>query len=187
MKVLVLLLCLLLFVAGLAAAQETSSVKKYPSPFLMTSAGQNPDVLMVKIVAEREKLDFNYEALAETGDVQGNKTLLLVMGVSMKGLGSAGIKLDDELARVDRLIGEARSREMSVIGMFAGGAGGRGGRDQLTDSVISHVAPMVDYLVVIKSGDKDGFLKGIAENNSIPLTYMNTIVDMTKIVPQIFR
>jgi len=186
-QLLLLIVCLFLLGAAIAHSQEISGVKNYPSPFLMTSAGQSPDVLMVKIVAEREKLDFAYEALAETADVGGNKTLLLVMGVSMKGLGSAGIKLDEEIARVDRIIAEARSNDMGVIGMFAGGAGGRGGRDELTDSIISEVAPNVDYLVVIKSGDKDGFLKGIAEDNSIPLTYMNTIVDMTKIVPQIFQ
>jgi len=186
-RVILSAICILLMSAAYVHAQEISDVKSYPSPFFITSAGQSPDVLMVKIVAEREKLDFTYKALAETADIAGHKTLLLVMGVSMKGLGSAGIKLDEEIGRIDRLIQEARGKGMGIIGMFTAGAGGRGGRDELTDSVISKVAPKVDYLVVIRSGDKDGFLKGIAEGNTIPLTYMNTIVDMTKIVPQMFQ
>jgi hypothetical protein len=169
------------------SAQEVADVKKFPSPFILTAAGQSPDVLMVKIVSERGKLDFKYQALAKTPDIMGMKTLVIVMGVSMKGLGSAGIKLDEEVNRVLRLIDDARKNKTAVIGVFAGGAGGRGGRDQLTDSLLAQIAPKVDYLVVIKTGDKDGFLKGIATDNKIPLTYMPAIVDMTKIITGIFN
>lgn len=175
-------------IAGLPAwAQESAEIRKYPSPFLLTAAGQTPDVLMVKIVSERSKLDFKYQALAKAADLAGAKSVLVVMGVSMKGLGSAGIKLDEEAARVLRLLEEARKLGLPVIGVFAGGAGGRGGRDQLTDSLLAQVAPKVDYLVVIRSGDKDRFLGGIAEKNKIPLTYMETIVDMNKVIPGIFN
>ena len=168
-------------------AQEIAEVKKYPSPFILTAAGQSPDVLMVKIVSERGKLDFKYQALAKTPDLMGMKTLMIVMGVSMKGLGSAGIKLDEEVSRVLRLVDDARKNGTAVIGVFAGGAGGRGGRDQLTDSLLAQIAPKVDYLVVIKTGDKDGFLKAIATDNKIPLTYMPAIVDMTRIITGIFK
>jgi len=180
---------LFIMVAGstIVSAQEIAEVMKFPSPFILTAAGQSPDVLMVKIVSERGKLDFKYQALAKTPDVMGMKTLVIVMGVSMKGLGSAGIKLDEEVSRVLRLIDDARKNKTAVIGVFAGGAGGRGGRDQLTDSLLSQIAPKVDYLVVIKTGDKDGFLKGIATDNNIPLTYMPAIVDMTRIITGIFK
>jgi hypothetical protein len=169
------------------AAQEITEIRLYPSPFLLTAAGQTPDVLMVKIVSERSKLEFKYQALAKADDLTGMKSVLVVMGVSMKGLGSAGIKLDEEAARVLRLIEGARKAGLPVVGVFAGGAGGRGGRDQLTDALLAQVAPQVDYLVVIRSGDKDGFLVGIAEKNKIPLTYMETIVDMNKVIPGIFK
>ena len=177
----------MLVVTGGAQAQVIDEVKHFPSPFLLTAAGQSPDVLMVKIIAEREKLDFTHKALAASADLDGMKTLLLVMGVSMKGLGAAGIKLDEEVTRVTQLIEDARAKNMPIIGMFAAGAGGRGGRDQLTDSLLEQVAPQVDYLVVIKTGDKDEFLKGLAEKHQIPLTYMETVVDMTKVVPAIFQ
>jgi len=174
-------------VGSFAGAQEISSVNTFDSPFLITAAGQTPDVLMVKIVAERERLDFEYKSLATPADVNQKETLLLVMGVSMKGLGSAGIRLDEEVTRVNELIEAAHSSGIPVIGMFAAGAGGRGGRDQLTDTLLAEIAPRVDYLVVIRSGDRDGFLNGIAVENGIPLTYMETIVDMTRIVPAMFE
>jgi len=182
-----MVLSLLIAGAGILSAQEITEVKKYPSPFILTAAGQSPDVLMVKIVSERGKLDFKYQALAKTPDLMGMKTLMIVMGVSMKGLGSAGIKLDEEVNRVLRLVDDARKNGTAVIGVFAGGAGGRGGRDQLTDSLLAQIAPKVDYLVVIKTGDKDGFLKGIAAEHKIPLTYMPAIVDMTRVITGIFK
>ncbi len=183
----IIVLIMICIFPNLLTAQEINGVKNYPAPFLMTAAGQTPDALMVKIVAQKNKLDFTFEALAEADDLAGNKTLVLVMGVSMKGLGSAGIDMDEEFDRINGMIEKARKDDIGIIGIFAGGAGGRGGRDELTDSVIAEVAPRVDYLVVIKTGDKDGYLKSIAEKNSIPLTYMNTIMDMNKIVPQIFQ
>jgi hypothetical protein len=170
-----------------ASAQVIQEVKKYPSPFLIAAAGQSPDAIMVKIVSERNKLEFKYKPMADAVDLEGNKTLLLVMGVSMKGLGAAGIKLDEEMARVDRTIAQSRKMGIPVIGLFAGGAGGRGGRDNYTDEVLRRVVPKVDYLVIVKSGDSDGFIKGLSEKNKIPLTYFNTIVDMTKVVLQIFK
>ncbi len=186
LTIIIVLLMICIF-PNLLAAQEINGVKNYPAPFLMTAAGQTPDALMVKIVAQKNKLNFTFEALAEADDLAGNKTLVLVMGVSMKGLGSAGIDMDEEFDRINGMIEKARKDDIGIIGIFAGGAGGRGGRDELTDSVIAEVAPRVDYLVVIKTGDKDGYLNAIAEKNSIPLTYMNTIMDMNKIVPQIFQ
>lgn len=168
-------------------AQVTTSVQHFDTPFLLAAAGQSPDAVMVKIVAQKEKLDFDFNSLADAGDVPGNKSMMLVMGVSMKGLGAAGIKLNEEMDRVDRLIAAAHEDNIPVIGMFAGGAGGRGGRDNYTDEIIRQVAPKVDYLVAVRTGDKDGFIKGIAEENGIPLTYFNTIVDMTKIIPQMYK
>ena len=149
--VLVILACVL----GMAAvhADEVKAVMKAPSPFLVTAAGQTPDVLMVKIVSEREKLSFTYKALAEASDLTGMNTLLLVMGVSMKGLGSAGLNMDQELSRIDDLIAAAK----------------------------------MDRLVVIKTGDKDGFLLGISKANGIPLYYMNSVVDLTKTVAGMFK
>lgn len=175
----------MIFVCDLSAKQ-IKETPRFPTPFLLTSAGQSPDALMVKIISKRKKLDMKYNLLAQTSDLADIKSLLLVMGVSMKGLGTAGIKLEKEVARVHGLIKEAKKKKIKVIGMFAGGAGGRGGRDKLTDSVISQVAPKVDHLVVIKSGDKDGFIKGLAEKNNIPITYMKNILELKKIVPALF-
>ena len=65
-------------------------------------------------------------------------------------------------------------------------AGGAEGRDKLSDSVISKLAPKLDYMVVVKSGDKDGFFTKIADEHKIPLIYMKTVLDLKKILPKLF-
>ena len=122
--VIITILIVFCFFPAVLSAQVTSSVENYPSPFLMTAAGQTPDALMVKIVSQKNKLDFTFEALAEADDLADNKTLVLVMGVSMKGLGSAGIDMNEEFKRIDKMIEQARKDNIDIVGIFAGGAGG---------------------------------------------------------------
>jgi len=164
-------------------AQQTQEVPKLPTPFLLTPAGQTPDTLMAKILAERAKLDMKFARLATVSDMKGVQTLLLIMGTSMKGLGTAGVKLEDEMGRVNKLIAEARKNNVKVVGMHLGGAEGR---DKLTDSVLSKLAPKVDYLVVVKSGDRDGLFTKIANEKKIPLIYMKTVLTLKTLLPEMF-
>lgn len=163
--------------------QQTQEVPKLPTPFLLTPAGQTPDTLMAKYIAERAKLDMKYERLATVPDMKGVQTLLLIMGTSMKGLGTAGVKLEDEINRVNKLIAEARKNNLKVVGMHLGGAEGR---DKLTDSLLSKLAPKVDYLVVVKSGDRDGLFTNIANEKKIPLIYMKTVLNLKTLLPEMF-
>jgi hypothetical protein len=173
--------------ATMLQGQVTQEVKKFPSPFLLASAGQSPDATLVKLASQKEKLTFTYKPAAEAADLAGVRCVVVVMGVSMKGLGAAGVKLPEDLARVDSLIAEAKKKDIPVIGFFAGGAGGRGGRDSYTDEVIRTVAPKVNYLVAVRSADKDGFISGLASAHQVPLSYFNTIMDMGKTIAQMFK
>ena len=163
--------------------QQTQEIPKLPTPFLLTPAGQTPDTLMAKIIAQRAKLDMKFVRLATVSDMEGVRTLLLVMGTSMKGLGTAGVKLEDEMGRVNKLIAEAEKNNMKVVGMHLGGAEGR---DKLCDSLLSKLAPKVDYLVVVKSGDRDGLFTNIASENKIPLIYMKTVLNLKTLLPEMF-
>lgn len=163
--------------------QQTQEIPELPTPFLLTPAGQTPDTLMAKIISERAKLDMKFVRLATVSDMEGVRTLLLVMGTSMKGLGTAGVKLEDEMGRVNKLIAEAEKNNMKVVGMHLGGAEGR---DKLTDSLLSKLAPKVDYLVVVKSGDRDGLFTNIANEKKIPLIYMKTVLNLKTLLPEMF-
>ncbi len=72
---------------------------------------------------QRLKIDFEYNALATAADLAAKKkedkpykSVIIVTGASLKGMGAAGVSVDDELARTKALIEEARKQGITVIG-----------------------------------------------------------------------
>jgi len=67
--------------------------------------------------------DFEFNTLATVEDMVARKeagdpfkSIIIVTGASLKGMGAAGISIEDELARTNKLIEEARKQGMTVIG-----------------------------------------------------------------------
>ena len=94
---------------GLALAQDQAA--KAETPVLITSCGQSPGPTTVKIVLQRLKLAYDIDPLATPETLQAKakagtpyKSLIIVMGASLKGMGAAGISMDDELKRAAALI-----------------------------------------------------------------------------------
>lgn len=157
-----------------AAAGLTAPIAE--TPLLLTSVGQNADVQMVKTVMEKREMSVTYEALADTESIGDNKTLILVVGGSSKGLGAAGIEVGDEQKRIDDLIAAAREKSVTIIGMHVGGEGRRG---DLSDRFINAVCGKVDYLIVVEDGNKDGLFTQIAEDNQIPIDFVAKIAEVS--------
>jgi len=85
----VLTLVLLASVAAGAVAQGTEVVIR--TPILVTSAGQSPDVLMVRVLLNRIGVENITDELAEPAQLEGVQTVIFALGGSQKGLGAAGI------------------------------------------------------------------------------------------------
>ena len=64
----------------------------------------------VKELASAEDL----KAMANSGTPYSS--VIITMGASLKGMGAAGISIDDELARTSKLIEEARRQGIIIIG-----------------------------------------------------------------------
>lgn len=69
-------------------------------PLLITSAGQSTDVQIAGVLAKRAGLDATLSKAATEEELGNIRTLVLVIGVSMKGLGVAGLDLDQETSRI---------------------------------------------------------------------------------------
>lgn len=191
-KVFCVLLFFCLSAIGSVLPQQTAEIPKLPAPFLLTPAGQTPDTLMVNLAGERAKLDMRFERFAGPKDLQGIKSVVLVIGASTNGGSTSdqqfqdpagGLNIEEEIRRVENLIEEARERRIPLVGMHIGGSDRR---DEVSDSVIHRVAPKVNYLVVLKEGDHDGVFKKIAYDNKIPLIYIRAIVDLEGFLPVMF-
>jgi hypothetical protein len=152
--------------AGLSGAQ-------FEQPLLITSVGQSADGQMVRILAQRGGLNFAYESMAGTDALSGFKTVVLVVGGSSKGLGAAGINLDQEEQRAQAMLDAAKSSGLSVVVMHVGGEARRG---DITDRFVRVVAPKADYIIVVADGNKDNIFGQIA-GETIPVNYPETVAE----------
>ncbi len=165
----------------LTASQETAL---FDQPLLITSAGQGAEVRVVQVLAKRAGLDSQFNNTAESQDLENIKTLIIVLGVSMKGLGAAGLDKDKEKERVSRLIEEAGKIRIPLLCLHLGGEARRG---QLSDEFITAFLPLAKMAIVVKSGNKDGLFNKICQENNIPLIEVEKTVDILEPLKKSFR
>lgn len=161
--VILTLILLSLAIPGRTTDQPTPS---FEQPALLTSAGQSAEVQLASVLAKRAGLTFSLVKLAQPEDLDGNKTLALSIGASMKGLGAAGLDIDQEKLRVRALLDAAATRGIPVLALHLGGNARRG---QLTDDLAAELLPSAALLIVVKSGNEDGFFSGLCERHNVPL------------------
>ena len=89
MKRMIIALTALLVLAAAGAA--------FAADVVLTSVGQSPDVMMVRVVLRKMKIDADSEPLLKADALAGRKVLVAVVGGSSKGLGAAGINKDQEV------------------------------------------------------------------------------------------
>ena len=165
------------------AADRVTAFPRFAQPVLITSAGQSADVQIGSVLAKRTGLTAALSKNATAQDLEDCKTLILVIGVSMKGLGAAGLDLDQEKSRVRALIDEARSRGIPLLCLHLGGEARRG---ELSDQMIQSFLPDAQMAIVVKSGNADGMFTRICADNDIPLLEVERTVDVQKPLEDIF-
>ena len=132
----------------------------------LTSVGQSPDAMMVRVVLKGMGAEADYLPLMKPEELGGYKALVAVVGGSSKGLGAAGIDKDGEVARAGALLEKARAEGKKILVMHVGGEGRRG---TLSDLFIEAVAPFADSMIVVEGGDGDGIFTRIAEPAKTPV------------------
>ncbi len=191
-----IILLTIILITGNAFAM-TESQAKVPDvdfPVLLTSCGQSPGATMIKVIFMRMKLEikpkpYEINEMATAEDLKANKeagspykSIIIVMGASLKGMGAAGISIDDELARTSKLIEEARRQGITVIGAHIEGlkrrAQGAAVGDNTDELSIDCVAPNSDLLVIIKEGNADNRFTIIANEKNIPMIEAEKLLDL---------
>jgi len=150
---------------------------------VITSLGQSPGGLMVKLLADRVGLTYQYDAMAKPGVLEGAGALILVLGASSKGLGAAGISLDDEVVRGRELVAKARELGLPVIVMHIEGEARRG---TLSDVLIKEFVPLADYVVVKADGNNDGLFTTLAQPHGIPLRIVTATAQVADVLADLF-
>lgn len=166
-------------------------------PILLTSCGQSPGPVRLKIFMSRLELDFDYKLFATADDLitkknEGDpyKSIIIVTGASLKGMGAAGVSIDDELERIEGLIEEGKKQGITIIGSHIEGmerrAKGAAPGDNSDELSIDAVCPNSSFMIVKKEGDEDSRFTNISNGQNIPLILFEKNLDITGVLEKVF-
>lgn len=146
--------------------EKKETLPLFEQPLLITSAGQSADLQIASVLAKRAGLNFQLSKFAAPNELEKMKTLVLVLGASLKGLGEAGLDMGKEKERVKLLVEEAQRKSIPLLCLHLGGESRRG---QLSDELASSFLPYAKMVILVESGNKDGFFTRICQEHNIPL------------------
>lgn len=155
-----------------------------PVQVLLTSVGQSPDARMVDVLGKKYQLKMDYQQLAKSDIVKNYKIVVAVVGGSSKGLGAAGIDKEQELERAAALIKEIKDREIKFLAMHIGGESRRG---ILSDLFLDAVMPYADHIMIVESGNMDGYFSNISKEKEIPLEKFGKILEAGELLKKYFQ
>jgi hypothetical protein len=180
---------------GALHAQEAPPTAELP--VLLTSCGQSPGPARIRFFLNR--LEIEHESLdqATAQDLidrqeSGNpfKSLIIVTGASLKGMGAAGVSIQEELNRTAALIDEAERQGITIIGAHVEGmsrrAQGAAAGDNSDELSIDAVCPRSDLLVVREDGDADLRFSIISENLDIPIILFEKNMELGDVMTSLF-
>ena len=166
-------------------------------PVLLTSCGQSPGPTRIQFFLNRLELEHEFLDMATAQDLasrqaSGNpfRTIIIVTGASLKGMGAAGVSMREELIRTEALIAEAKRQGLTVIGAHVEGmarrAQGAAAGDNSDEQSIDAVMPFSDLIIVRKDGDEDRRFSIISENLGIPLILFEKNMEMGDVIGRVF-
>jgi hypothetical protein len=181
-----------LFAQARPAAAPAAPEAKAQAPVFLTSCGQSPGAVTVGVFLRRLQIDYD---LKETGTVKDlaakpYKTIVIVTGSSLKGMGGAGVSIEDELARAGALIAEAKKRGIQVIGAHVEGMERRARNaapgDNSDEMSIDAVCPKAKMLIVRKDGDEDGRFTTLSKKFGVPVVFYAKSLELNSVLKDVF-
>ena len=184
---------LALLITGAAARLQAQGVPvTAQTPILLTSCGQSPGPLKLTVFLKRLGIEFDYKTDATDKDVASKKykTVIVVTGASLKGMGAAGVSMKDELARTAALIDAAKKGGVMVIGAHVEGMARRSqgaeAGDNSDEQSIDAVCPKSQALLIRKDGDEDGRFTAIAKKQNIPMITFEKNLEIEGVLKTLF-
>jgi hypothetical protein len=185
-------------VLGAAVGSAQSAPPAAKPPVLLTSCGQSPGPQQMLFFLRR--LGVEHE-LAERATAQnlvdrqraGNpvRTLIVVTGASLKGMGAAGTSMRDELTRTSALLTEAKRQGVTVIcahveGMARRAQGATTG-DNSDEQSIDAVCPKADLMIVRQDGNADRRFSIISEGQKVPLVLFEKNMELSDVLKRVIQ
>jgi hypothetical protein len=171
---------------------------KLDQPVLLTSCGQSPGPLKIKVFLAKLSIDHVYNLQASVADLAAKKkegkpfkTLIIVTGASLKGMGAAKTSIDDETDRIKKLIAEAKKMGIKIVGAHVEGmerrAQGASAGDNSDEISIDAVCPVSDVLLIRKDGDEDKRFTAISTGKKIPMLSFEKNMELSDVLKNLFQ
>lgn len=176
-----ILISVLLIAFSIMLLTLTSFSSSDTSKILVTSIGQSPDARMINVLLSKLNITADYEQIASPEIINEYKVVIAVVGGSSKGLGAAGIDKDQELERTKNLLKIIKEESINLLVMHIGGEARRGA---LSDAFLDAVVPLADHLIIVESGNPDGYFNKMSNEYKIPLQSVQKIADTGELVKE---
>jgi len=173
-------------------ASAQAAAPKAQAPVLVTSCGQSPGPLKLTVFLKRLGIEFDYKTDATDKDIASKKykTVIVVTGASLKGMGAAGVSMKDELTRTAALIDAAKKAGVMLIGAHIEGMARRSqgaeAGDNSDEQSIDAVCPKSQALLIRKDGDEDGRFTAIAKKQNIPMITFEKNLEIEGVLKTLF-
>jgi len=165
---------------------------KAQAPVLVTSCGQSPGPLKITVFLKRLGIEYDYKTDATDKDIgtKKYKTVIVVTGASLKGMGAAGVSMKDELVRTAALVDAAKKNGVLLVGAHIEGmarrAQGADAGDNSDEQSIDAVCPKAQLLLIRKDGDEDGRFSAIAKKQNIPMVAFEKNLEIEGVLKTLF-
>ena len=185
-------LILALGVALALAGAAPAPAQQAETPVRVTSCGQSPGPLRLTVFMKRLQIPYDLKEDAAVKDLSAKpyKTLIVVTGSSLKGMGAAGVSIDDEVKRVAALIAEAKKKGIVVVGAHVEGMERRARNaapgDNSDETSIDTVCPKSNFMIVRKDGDEDGRFTTLSKKYGIPVVFFEKNVEIQDVLKKVF-
>jgi len=189
---------ILVVIAALGLALVTANAWAQPAapkaqaPVLVTSCGQSPGPLKITVFLKRLGIEYDYKTDATDKDIATKKykTVIVVTGASLKGMGAAGVSMKDELVRTAALVDAAKKNGVLLVGAHIEGmarrAQGADAGDNSDEQSIDAVCPKAQLLLIRKDGDEDGRFTAIAKKQNIPMVAFEKNLEIEGVLKTLF-
>ena len=115
------------------------------------------------------------------------KTIVFVMGASLKGMGASGLTVDTEVARIQSNIDWAKKNNVTIIGMHVEGKSLRGKPGSDNETIIDAVLPSCQMIIATEGSDHDGKFTDYAAANNIPCEVVKNTTALVPVLQAIFQ
>ena len=175
------------------AANTGDPIKQYGLPMLITNAGQGPGGKMARLLVSQTKTiildkDYFYKSEPVEADLKERpyQALMVIIGSSDKGLGASGITIDQEIARLQKIMKYAKEIKLPVIAVLLEKDKRSTVATNPNERCIDLICQYAEWMIVTSGGNTDKRFDKLKAKYNIPLTLIDNAIDFTAVCKQIF-